>query len=64
MAAQVLTISYATKQHTGRTNIKESNALGAPREFRKVLKVVEVFEQRNSVESAHIHLRNVEDETF
>jgi hypothetical protein len=36
----------------------------ARREFRKALKVVESFEQRNPIESAHTNLRSVEDETY
>jgi hypothetical protein len=36
----------------------------ARREFRKALKVVEAFEQRNPIESAHTHLRSVEDEAY
>jgi hypothetical protein len=36
----------------------------ARREFRKALKVVEAFEQRNPIESAHTNLRSVEDEAY
>ena len=36
----------------------------AQREFRKALKVVEAFEQRNAIESAHTQLRTVEDEAY
>jgi hypothetical protein len=36
----------------------------ARREFQKALKVVEAFDQRDPIESAHNHLRSVEDEAY
>jgi hypothetical protein len=36
----------------------------ARREFRKALKVIEAFDQRDPIESAHNHLRSVEDEAY
>jgi hypothetical protein len=36
----------------------------ARRECRKALKVVEAFDQRDPIESAHNHLRSVEDQAY
>jgi hypothetical protein len=36
----------------------------ARREFKNALKIVETFEQRDPIESAHNHLRSVEDEAY
>jgi hypothetical protein len=36
----------------------------ARREFRKAMKAVDAFDQRDAIESAHNHLRSVEDEAY
>jgi hypothetical protein len=49
-------IEHVSKAHLGLDQ--------ARREFRKALKVVEAFDQRDPIESAHSHLRSVEDEAY